>query len=186
MKNKIIIIEGATGSGKSSVSNILREQMLSTNLLRLSGIKDKTKTGEFKSFSYHKSVLMMMLDCEDCDVNWILERSYLSDKIYCNMGLKEYDFDTQSHVLKTILSMLTEAYDVHLFLLVADKETYKTRLLRDKAAYEEFSVESAIRQQKEYLDEVDKLNSIVSTHIIDTSYISEKEVANLIIHETTN
>ena len=49
---KLIIVEGANGVGKSTVSNHLREQMTSTNLLSLSGVADKTITGSTKSEIY--------------------------------------------------------------------------------------------------------------------------------------
>ena len=44
-KPKLIIIDSAQASGKSTVCNHLREQMTSTNLLSLSGVADKTITG---------------------------------------------------------------------------------------------------------------------------------------------
>lgn len=184
-KNKLIIIEGATGSGKSSVSTILREQMLSTTLLRLSGIKDKGKTGELKSYSYHTNILNMILESKDCDINWILERSYLSDKIYCNIGLKDYSFEEQSNILNSMLSELSEVYDVYLFLLVADREVYETRLCRDKASYERFSVEFSMQQQQEYINELSCLNNKVKKHIIDTTELNEKDVSIKIIEEVS-
>ena len=45
-KRNIIIIEGPQGVGKSTLANFLRDNLPSTNLYRLSGINDKTKTGK--------------------------------------------------------------------------------------------------------------------------------------------
>ena len=50
MKDTIIIVEGPQGTGKTTVTNYLREKMSATDLYRLSGIKDKTETGKEKSF----------------------------------------------------------------------------------------------------------------------------------------
>ena len=46
--DKIIIVEGPQGVGKTTFTNLLREQMKATDLYRLSGIKDKTETGRAK------------------------------------------------------------------------------------------------------------------------------------------
>ena len=43
MKPKLIIVEGAQGVGKGTVTNMLREKVPYSTLMRLSGIKDKTK-----------------------------------------------------------------------------------------------------------------------------------------------
>ena len=48
MKDTIIIVEGPQGTGKTTVTNYLREEMSATDLYRLSGIKDRTITGKEK------------------------------------------------------------------------------------------------------------------------------------------
>ena len=44
--NRLIIIEGPQGTGKSTLANYLRDTVASSNLYRLSGQKDKTATGK--------------------------------------------------------------------------------------------------------------------------------------------
>ena len=44
--NKLIIIEGPQGTGKTTLANYLRENMPGSNLYRLSGQKDKTESGK--------------------------------------------------------------------------------------------------------------------------------------------
>ena len=73
-KPKLIIVEGANGVGKSTVSDYLREQMTSTNLLSLSGVADKTITGSTKSEIYHHQVLDMIRNTSKCSLNYILCR----------------------------------------------------------------------------------------------------------------
>ena len=52
MKNDVIIIvEGPQGVGKTTFTDYLREHMAATNLLRLSGIKDRTETGKLAIFN---------------------------------------------------------------------------------------------------------------------------------------
>ena len=55
----IVFIEGAQGTGKSTVCRELREQMKYVTLLDLNGIGDKTESGEYKMFSYHNTVIDM-------------------------------------------------------------------------------------------------------------------------------
>ena len=46
MKNKLIIVEGPQGTGKTTLTNYLREKLSGSNLYRLSGQKDKSKKGK--------------------------------------------------------------------------------------------------------------------------------------------
>lgn len=48
-RGNIIIIEGPQGVGKSTMANFLRENLESSALFRLTGIKDKTITGYQKN-----------------------------------------------------------------------------------------------------------------------------------------
>lgn len=179
--DKVILIEGSQGVYKSSVTNILREKLTSTNLLRLSGVKGKTKQDEVKSFSYHANVLNMVADSHECGLNWVFDRSYLSDRVYAKLGYKDYDFEYYSGVLAEKLSRLASYYDVFFFVLTADEESFKERLCRDKGEYQSFSVESSINQQNEYLNEIEKLDKRVATFVIDTSNKTSVDVAEMII-----
>ena len=42
-RSKVIIVEGPQGAGKTTLTNRLRELITSTNLIRMSGVKDKTE-----------------------------------------------------------------------------------------------------------------------------------------------
>ena len=46
MKSKLIIVEGPQGTGKTTLTNYLRENLASSNLYRLSGQKDKSEKGK--------------------------------------------------------------------------------------------------------------------------------------------
>ena len=77
MKNSrgnIIIIEGPQGVGKSTMANFLRDNLSSSNLYRLTGIKDKTKTGYQKNKTMYLSLLNYMETLEETELNlWILK-----------------------------------------------------------------------------------------------------------------
>ena len=48
-KSKIIIVEGAQGVGKTTITDYLRNTVKHTNLYRLSGVSDSTISGLEKS-----------------------------------------------------------------------------------------------------------------------------------------
>ena len=59
-KGNIIIIEGPQGSGKSTMTNFIRDNLPGSNLYRLSGIKDKTKTGYEKNKTMYLGLINYM------------------------------------------------------------------------------------------------------------------------------
>lgn len=182
-KPKLLIVEGCTGSGKSTLTNNLREQMLSTSLIRLSGIKDKSLKGEIRSLLYHESVLKMLKGTYVSGMNWVMDRSFLSDYVYAKLRLKDYSFTYPFEVLTKQLDELSEYYDVHCCVLSVDKTCLEERLKRDKAAYETFSVESSIKQQKEYLNVLKDLPKSVNSFNINVSNLSLQEVTDIVLKE---
>lgn len=156
MKNKVIIVEGSQGTGKSTISTILREQMPYTNLLRLSGTSDKTAEGKNKVYNTRVAELDMIRNSRFCDINFILDRSYLSEVVYCKIGYKDYTFEEESLNLNNFLDDLTSYYDVYVLVLTATPEEFESRLNRDKPEFLnlKFNTESSTRQQDAYLVEM--------------------------------
>ena len=174
MRNKVIIVEGAQGVGKGTITNILREQMPYTNLLRLSGTSDKSEKGLSKVFQVRKNELDMILSSAGCPINFVLDRSHLSEAVYCNLGYKNYDFEKETDFLNFKLGLISELYDVHLVVLTATETEFYTRLKRDKPKFLdlEFNIQSSIRQQEAYADELMKIKRqypSIKCHLVDTS-----------------
>ena len=161
MKPKLIIVEGAQGVGKGTVTNMLREKVPYSTLMRLSGIKDKSKeTGLKKVFDLRNAELKFILNRSESDTNFILDRCYLSEKVYCNLGYKEYDFKKETKTLNAFLNMMTIFYDVYLIgLVLEDTDIYAKRLNRNKAVFEhsKFDIDNSIRQQNEYIKEINNI-----------------------------
>lgn len=151
-KSRIIIIEGAQGAGKSTTTNLLREKMTSVNLIRMSGVKDKGPTGKEKSFMVHKTTLEMIDKLYNCDINFVLDRSFLSEVLYCELGFKPYTSEGWKDYFKPIMKSLTEKYRLEFVLLKPDKEELKERLNRNKGEYQSFTVESSILQTNKYIE----------------------------------
>ena len=79
-KDTIIIVEGPQGVGKTTFTNYLREKMSSTDLYRLSGIKDKSETGLQKMKEKYLALLEYIDKCKD--VNMIFDRTFFTEEIY--------------------------------------------------------------------------------------------------------
>ena len=187
-KPVLVIVEGAQGTGKSSATSYLREHMLNTNLMRLSGMKDKSESASVKSYIYHTNVLDMIKRNSISEMNWVLDRSFISDYVYANIGYKEYKFDAEYQLLCERLSLLAELYDVYVITLLATSSTLESRLCRTKAEYETFSVDSSLKQQIAYLSAIDELPKNIKACLIHTDSLTPDEVGKSIIsfiYETT-
>ena len=168
MKDTIIIVEGPQGVGKTTFTNYLREKIPSTDLYRLTGIKDKTETGYPKIKRKYMKLLEYVENCED--VNMVFDRTFFSEEIYSRLGFKSYSFhDIYEELLKKLDSLNFEIYFVVLYL--EDTSKFEERIKRDKYEYQKFEVESSIRQQEEYLklaDEIKKETNNIKVVKINT------------------
>lgn len=150
-KPKLVFVEGSVGSGKSSITKLLREQLPYTMLLDLSSIKDKTiETGRDKMYKYHSKILQMFEDTAECGMSYVCSRSFLSELCYTELGFKEYSFKVNANELMSNVDYLTKFYDVYFILLKTNEEQLKDRLKRDKFQYVEHSVKNAMVQQQMY------------------------------------
>ena len=160
MKNRgnIIIIEGPQGVGKSTMANFLRDNWASSNLYRLTGIKDKTKTGYDKNKRMYLNLLNYMEELEDTELNLIFDRTFFTEQVYCLLGFKEYKFDD---VYERLVQKLN-ALDFNIYYVVLylnDTSIYEKRLKRQHHQYQAFSIESSVNQQNTYLKLADNLNA---------------------------
>ena len=121
MKNNIIIIEGPQGSGKSTMANFLRDNLASSNLYRLTGIKDKTASGLEKNIKMYNDLIDYMQKLEDMGVNLIFDRTFFTEMIYSSLGYKPYDFTKPYNELVKRLARLN--YNIY-FLSYLYKSSY--------------------------------------------------------------
>jgi len=155
MRDTIIIVEGPQGVGKTTFTNYLREKMSSTDLYRLSGIKDKSETGFDKIKQRYNNLLDYMENCEN--INMIFDRTFFSEEVYSRLGYKPYSFSELYGKLLNRLDNLN--YDIYLVVLyLEDTSEYERRIKRNKHQYQKFDVESSINQQREYLKLADEVS----------------------------
>jgi len=156
-KPKLIIVEGPQGSGKSILTNYLREYVPHSTLLRLNGLpKDSNDTDVF---FYHTSWLHLINVNRSLNSQFILDRSFVSEKVYCDLGYKNYDFKIHFDLLAEQLNCLREFYDIKIVLLKTNDKVLEKRLKRNKFTYSEFSVESSKKQYTSYAENI--ANSIM-------------------------
>jgi len=151
--SKLIVVEGAQGAGKTTFTDFIRYSLSYTNLYRLSGTSDSTKTGLQKAKKMYETLLDYLKNLENTNINLVFDRTFFTEEIYCRLGKKEYSFTQVFEELLGRFSKLDfEIYYITLY--VEDENIFYERLNREgKAIFEtsRFSLENSIMQQKEYL-----------------------------------
>lgn len=149
-KGSIIIVEGPQGVGKSTMANFLRDNLPTTNLYRLSGIKDKTESGKEKNKIMYLGLINYMESLEETELNLVFDRTFFSEQVYCMLGYKEYKFDDEyKRLIKKLAALDYNIYFVVLYL--KDEQLYEKRLRRTHHNYQAFSLQSSVDQQNAYL-----------------------------------
>ena len=157
--SKIIIVEGAQGAGKTTVTDFLRYAVKYTNLYRLTGTADSSKEGKKKATIMYENLLSYMKTLENLSINLLFDRTFFTEEIYCRLGFKEYTFsDIYEKLLNRLANMDFEIYYITLYL--SDENEFEKRLNRAgkaKNAYAKFNKQSSINQQNAYLKMADEI-----------------------------
>jgi len=157
--SKIIIVEGAQGAGKTTITDFLRHSVKHTNLYRLTGTSDSSKEGLRKAVVMYENLLNYMKTMENLNINLLFDRTFFSEENYCRLGYKEYSFTEEYNKLLDKLSKLDfEIYYITLYL--EDESLYEKRLNREGKAvveYAKFAAEKSIEQQRTYLQMADEI-----------------------------
>lgn len=186
-KSKLIIVEGAQGVGKTSITNLLREKIPCSSLLRLSGVADTTELGKERIKKIFDNTYNMIMLNGTYGMNYILDRSHLSEAVYCRLGYKQYNFIQEEKYLDIQLSILANFYEITIVLLTATKEDFTKRLKRDKATYANifFSVDNSLKQQKVYIEKIRGLSESfynINCLTVPTSKKTLEEVVSIILN----
>ncbi len=155
-RGSIIIVEGPQGVGKSTLANFLRDNLPTTNLYRLSGIKDKSKLGKEKNKIMYLGLINYMESLEETELNLVFDRTFFSEQVYCMLGYKEYKFDDEyKRLVKKLAALDYNIYFVVLYL--KNEKLYEQRLKRIHHNYQEFSLKNSVDQQNTYLKLADNI-----------------------------
>lgn len=181
MRNKIIIVEGAQGVGKTTVTNILRDSIPYTNLMRLTGNNTKGEEAKSQMEALFTNLLRMFRGVASHNHNFILDRFFFSDEVFAKL-YKGYKVD--SNTLYRKLWELTFDYDIYVFHLICSPEEMGNRLRREKPNYQDvsFSMKESLRQEEEYATCFNELRNYkgIVVHSIDTSEHTSEQVATII------
>lgn len=152
--SKLIVVEGAQGAGKTTVTDFLRHSLSYTNLYRLSGTSDSSIEGKKKSEEMYYDLLEYIKKLENKSINLVFDRTFFTEENYCRLGKKEYEFtDVYEKLLKQFSNLDFEIYYITLYL--KDTNQYVKRLDRKEKAvikYAKFEAENSIKQQEVYLE----------------------------------
>ncbi len=183
---RLIIVEGPQGAGKSTLANYLRDNIAGSNLYRLSGQKDKTQTGLEYSRTMYDALFDYLRLMQRVPMDMIFDRTFTTEEVYSRLGYKDYSFtpDYERYVYE--LSKLE--YELHYFSLYLDNvELFRKRLDRgEHHQYQAFSLENSVNQQNTYLDiarEMNKYDNInvheVAMDNFDQSYDEIKGILRM-------
>lgn len=157
--SKIIILEGPQGAGKTTITDYIRNVIPYTNLYRLSGTADTTKTGKEKARIMYEDLVDYIEKLQNKSVNLLFDRTFFTEEVYCRLGFKEYTFtDVYYKLLDKLAKMDFDIYYITLYL--SDENEFAKRLDREgkaKVKYTEFNKQSSINQQNEYLKLADEI-----------------------------
>lgn len=157
--SKLIVVEGAQGAGKTTITDYLRYSLSYTNLYRLSGTADSSKTGLAKAKEMYETLLDYIKKLENLSINLVFDRTFFTEENYCRLGKKEYSFtEVYNDLLEKFSKLDFDIYYITLYL--ENEDLYKERLSRDgKATFatSKFGVENSINQQRVYLQMAEEI-----------------------------
>ena len=157
--SKLIVVEGAQGAGKTTVTDFIRHSLSYTNLYRLCGTSDTTKEGKKKAEDMYIDLLEYIKKMENKSINLLFDRTFFTEEIYCRLGKKDYTFsDVYEKLLEDFSKLDFDIYYITLYL--RDTKKYSSRLDRkDKAKFKnsDFDVENSINQQRVYLEMAEEI-----------------------------
>ena len=185
-KQKIVFLHGAQGVGKTTITNLLREKLTHTTLIRLAGVPSYQEEADKKAMLYHLSLMDGMNRTFGTGMNYIVDRSFLCEKVYSNLGYKPHTFEDEVIIIENVLETMTEYFDIYFVLLKANEETLQQRLRqREKAQFEavQFKVENSLAQQKEYEKEFLSLPKSVHLLGIEVDGMSSDFISDFIVNQ---
>ena len=157
--SKLIVVEGAQGAGKTTITDFIRHSLKYTNLYRLSGTSDSSPAGLQKSKEMYFDLLEYIKKLENKSINLLFDRTFFTEENYCRLGKKQYSFtEVYNKLLDEFAKLDFEIYYITLYL--KDTKQYEIRLSRDGKAtvdYAKFGAENSIEQQNTYLEMAEEI-----------------------------
>lgn len=193
---QIDILEGARGTGKSTLAFKLRQKTSPTpTLINFTGFHDDGIDGFHKVCDYYTGFMRMLSQLKSHNSQMVFDRFYFSETVFSQL-YKDYDFSYANEQFNDWLVDLSEqGIQINIFFLtINNQDELKERLIRDKVPFgkAEESVEQTLKQQELYKEvfmnlQASYLNSNMKIYTIDTSSKTNDEVYEEILQlKTTN
>lgn len=180
----ITIIEGARGTGKSTVVSKIRQSIPEVTLINPTGFHLDGDDGLTASTSYYDSWMDFLYSLRYHPSNILFDRFYFSEQVFSKL-YKSYKFDNFYEGFNLDMASLSHTgVKIDIILLkINNEEELEKRLSRDKVAFDkvEESVNETMRQQKEYEKLFKELSGALNIHIVDTDGKSIDEVYDEVI-----
>lgn len=190
---KAIVLEGPRGTGKSTVTRLLRETIDGATLINMTGFKTDGAEGLAKITDYYTALFDYLKTLSDSPYTFVVifDRTFFSEMVYAPI-YKSYDFTPIYNRLLKLLFNCTDS--LHLFFLkVSDTNVLSSNLNRDKVLLFD-QVEESITQSMKQQQYYETLFESIEEHfvgkercykVIDTSYLSPIQVKEVIMEALT-
>ena len=134
---KIVILEGARGTGKSTITRALRDSMTNTVAVNFCGNNANTLEGRDATYKHYDNFLSFLANenFDDTPFNYLFDRTFFSELVYSNL-YKDYDFARHYDILLKRLNTLASSSrnEVIVIHLTTGKDELERNLMRaDKA-----------------------------------------------------
>ena len=184
--SKIIIVEGAQGVGKTTITDFIRNSIPYTNLYRLNGTSDSSLAGFAKSKKMYLGLIDYIKTLENTSINLLFDRTFFTEEVYCRLGFKEYSFtELYNELLKKLNDMDFDIFYITLYL--SDENEFERRLNRSGKAsvkYAKFNKESSIQQQNAYLSLANEVSqNYPRIHVINIDNMKPLEETESLIKD---
>jgi deoxyguanosine kinase len=178
---RLVILEGARGTGKSTVARAIREKVSEVTLTNPTGFHLDGPAGKEKISEYYWNWFVFLKTMKFHDSTFVFDRFFFSETVFSTL-YKDYDFSTNHKSLSDELTRIAEEVDI-IFFIANDEEELRQRLLRDKVPFgkAEESVAETRRQQELYnklfLEFAENhMSNKVRIHIVDTTRKTQEQV----------
>ena len=77
--SKLIVVEGAQGAGKTTITDLIRHGLKYTNLYRLCGTSDSSPEGKKKAEDMYIDLLDYIEKLENKSINLLFDRTFFTE-----------------------------------------------------------------------------------------------------------
>lgn len=188
---EITIIEGARGTGKTSVARLIRQRVSEVTLVNPTGFHEDGEKGLQKISDYYNSWMSYLAGMCIHDSKILFDRFFFTERVFSEF-YKSYNFKpVYFDLLDELEELAYMGVKVNLILLtINDEKELSKRLTRDKVAFANVaeSVEESMKQQERYKSLFTSMRyrfetSNIKLHTIDTTSKSNDHVYTEVVEK---